>query len=128
MEVSRWSERTQKKKRASWRYGRAGPGPAEANRGGRLGREYDVVDGQTKGARYTAETQYSGRFAMEVTTRPHGQGHGGVMVRSGVEGSTEYGEECCQEGNLENLKKPRLVCEGRGGERAEGGELARGAR
>lgn len=75
------------------------PGPAEANRGGRLGREYDVVDGQTKGARYTAETQYSGRFAMEVTTRPHGRSHGGVMVRSGVEGSTEYGEECCQEGS-----------------------------
>lgn len=56
------------------------PGPAEANRGGRLGREYDVVDGQTKGARYTAETQYSGRFAMEVRTRPHGRSHGGVMV------------------------------------------------
>lgn len=37
--------------------------------------------GQTKGARYTAETQYSGRFAMEVKTRPHGRSHGGVMVR-----------------------------------------------
>lgn len=56
------------------------PGPAEANRGERLGREYDVVDEQTKGARYTAETQYSGRFAMEVRTRPHGRIHGGVMV------------------------------------------------
>lgn len=43
----RWSERTQKKKRASWRYGR--DRPADANRGG-SGREYDAVDGSNKGS------------------------------------------------------------------------------
>lgn len=73
------------------------PGPAEANRGGRLGREYDVVDGTNKGSQiYGGDAAFRSIRNGGQDTAAWTESRRGKWFVAGVEGSTEYGE-CCQE-------------------------------